>query len=278
LIDELRQLDGGANLCWIEYVGKDSKPTEVPPLRVHVLDSSNTSFSARFGVGYSATLGDRPTMEDCVTFKNYNDTNFLCGVFDGHSGHVASSTAVHCFQEEVHLKIIDFAGEPPLDVSGTFGDWFATVNDKLRLLALPDGCTVAVALVRDNIVYTAGIGDSRIVRVRRDAAMRLTVDNKANARKEYERLRECGLILNTEGRTCRKLGVARALGDFWCGSGLFVKPQPRSFEIVVMDVGNSGSILTPPSSAQKLSSCSPAMSGRMDILRVTDAPAASSGI
>jgi hypothetical protein len=75
-----------SDVKFIESIGNDAHP-------VHPIDSSNCSFPARFGVGYSGTLGRRQTMEDCVVFKNYNGNDFLCGVFDGHGGRCSSASA-----------------------------------------------------------------------------------------------------------------------------------------------------------------------------------------
>ena len=42
-------------------------------------------------------------------------------------------------------------------------------------------------------------------------------------------MRESGL--NNEGRTNRKLAVARALGDFWIGGGICVQPEVSEFSV-----------------------------------------------
>jgi hypothetical protein len=68
----------------LECIGNE--PVQLPPLPIRILDSSNLSFSTRFGIGYAATVGRRATMEDSVVFKNFDDTIFLTGVFDSHCG------------------------------------------------------------------------------------------------------------------------------------------------------------------------------------------------
>jgi serine/threonine protein phosphatase PrpC len=220
------------NLKFLEYLGNKTGPAGPPPLSFHILDNSTSSFPTRFGVGYSGTLGDRPTMEDCVLFQNYNDHDFLCGIFDGHTGHIASTTASHCLMHEVS-KILPLR---TADIGPEFANCFTAVNDKLRLLDVADGCTAAVAFFKNQRCFTAGVGDSRIVRVKEKSFERVTVDCKPTVRSEFERLRDRGIIVNTEGRICRKLAVARSLGDFWCDGGVYVEPDVAEFEIEADDV------------------------------------------
>jgi serine/threonine protein phosphatase PrpC len=230
LIDQLPMFINGSGVRFIEAIGNEDSPIEIPPLRLHILDSSTCSFPRRFGVGYSATLGRRETMEDCVTMKNYNDDNFLCAVFDGHGGSFAAATAAHCLQEEVRLRLINDSADG-LNIEKTLVGCLTAINNQLKIVDAPDGCTGAVAFIHGNRVYAASVGDSRIVRVRRDGCERLTVDAKPTIRSEYARLREAGLIITTEGRVRGKLAVARAFGDFSCGGGLYVEPDVNSFVI-----------------------------------------------
>jgi serine/threonine protein phosphatase PrpC len=172
-------------------------------------------------------MGDRPSMEDSVVFKNYQNGSFLCGVFDGHTGKVASATAGWCLSQELRKWLGSDS------ISGALQVAFNSVNEKLRLLNVWDGCTAAAALLHKGKCYLASIGDSRIVRVKRDGTVeRMTVDAKPTNRVEYERLRSRGLTINSDGRISRKLAVARTLGDFWCSEkGLYVEPDVREFEI-----------------------------------------------
>jgi adenylate cyclase len=232
VLDLLPEFLEATDVHFIETLQSEPPAIATPPLRIHVLDSSKCSFPERFGVGYSATLGRRATMEDCVVLRTYSDSAFLFGVFDGHGGSTASTTAAHCLEEEVRLRIIESVVP---NVAQAFAGCFTAVNRKLALLDVPDGCTAAVAFVYEDIVYAAGVGDSRIVRVRQSKCKRLTVDAKPTVRPEYQRLREAGLVINAEGRVGGKLGVARALGDFSCGDGIFVEPDVKAFHIKESD-------------------------------------------
>jgi serine/threonine protein phosphatase PrpC len=163
-----------------------------------------------------------------VVLRAYNESAFLCGVFDGHGGSTASATAANCLEEEVRLRIVESADA---DVAQALAGCFTAVNRQLALLDVVDGCTAAVAFVHEDMVYAAGVGDSRVVRVRQTKCKRLTIDAKPTLRSEYLRLRDVGLVINGEGRVAGKLGVARALGDFSCGDGIFVEPDVKAFRI-----------------------------------------------
>lgn len=234
LISKLPALIQMENLRCFEYIGNEKNPIDVPPIRFHILDDSKAKFCDHFGVGYSATLGERPTMEDSVAFQVYDDKHSLFGVFDGHTGGVASACSVNCIMNE-SVKLVQLPDE---DIGPAFAQCFANVNHKLELIGVNDGCTAACAFFSGKRCFVAGVGDSRIVRVKRESCERITTDYKPMNRSEFERLRQCGFNVNTEGRINRKLAVARSLGDFWIGEGgLFVIPDIRIFDIDEDDIG-----------------------------------------
>jgi adenylate cyclase len=231
LIDKLPEFIQSTRVRFLECLGNDSTP--LPPLSIHVLDSSCASFPDRFGIGYAATLGRRPTMEDGVLCRNYNDSDFLCGIFDGHCGPVSSLTSARCLEEEVALRVIPVEGS---ETGKAFAGCFRAVNDQLRRLDVQDGCVTACALIRGCRVHCIGIGDSRIVRVKAAGIQRMTIDHKPNVREEYERLRRHNLVISIEGRIQGKLAIAQCLGDFWCGEGIYVEPDVAEFDIEDDDV------------------------------------------
>jgi adenylate cyclase len=230
LLDKLPELLGTTSVRFIECLGNER--TELPPLPVHVLDSSNSSFPDSFGVGYAATQGRRPTMEDCVVIRRLSDTHFLCGVFDGHHGHVAAATAAHCLPNEIRMGMTNSH-----DASSALSGGVTAVNERLRTLRVRDGCTAACVLVVQGGVLACGVGDSRVVRVTRSGCVRLTTDTRPTERAEYKRLRASDVVIDAEGRIDGKLAVARALGDFAFGSAIFVEPEVAEYEIGPDDIG-----------------------------------------
>jgi serine/threonine protein phosphatase PrpC len=43
------------------------------------------------------------------------------------------------------------------------------------------------------------------------------------------------MLINSEVRVGGKLGVARALGGFWCRDAIFVEPDVKTFQIKTSD-------------------------------------------
>jgi adenylate cyclase len=227
----LSQVLSKTSVACLEYLGNDNDAAPPPPLRLHALYGHATSFPTRFGVGYSAMQGMRPTMEDAAVFQGFGADAFLLGVFDGHTGPVASATAAHCLAEEVGAIL---AGE---DLAGEFARAFTAVNEKLRILRVPDGCTAVSVLIVHQVCFIAGIGDSRVVRVRRSDCQRSTADAKPHERREFDRLRSREMTPTVDGRIERKLAVARSLGDFYVRRGMFVEPDVYGFEVSENDIG-----------------------------------------
>lgn len=235
--DLLEKIRNSAPNCHdVDLIGNPNLiiPDEYDDPSFKLYTDQHVSIPKGFGIGYSATMGNRPTMEDAVTLYSFDDHNSLFAVFDGHIGDTSATTASDIIIDEIQglLQIVD-----DTELSTKFSEVFANINHDLKDMGATDGCTAAVVLCRGNKLFVAGIGDSRIVRIRKFEADRLTTDYKPANPDEYRRLNHKGLKVNKEGRINRKLGVARALGDFWCGSGIFVTPDIKSIEIDENDEG-----------------------------------------
>lgn len=206
---------------------------ELPEPKTHIMHANFTNF---LSVGYSSFLGPRPTMEDAVCIDSQGNDNILVALFDGHAGFEAADRSSHIIRDE-YSKILASGITDPSDFSTMFSGVFGNIQAMLSVEGSEGGCTAAIAMVVKNRVYAAGLGDSRVTRITKTSAVRLTVDAKPMAVDEYRRLKKEGLGVTVDGRIKRKLAVARALGDFWCGEGLFVVPDITSFEISDDDVG-----------------------------------------
>ncbi|KAH0785872.1 protein phosphatase 2C [Histomonas meleagridis] len=231
LVDMTSEAIRAKSISCLEYVGnKYDKAKPLPPVRLHVMDNNHFTFPMKFGIGYASTMGDRLTMEDAILIRQYDENHSLFGVFDGHTGNASALSAAdllfHDFQ-----KIISND-----NFAENYSQAFVRINQVLKQLNVKDGCTAAVAVISEKRVYSIGVGDSRVVRVKRHSAERITTDFKPLDRPEYKRLRSNGLTVTPEGRINRKLAVARSLGDFWCGEGLFVKPDVEVYDICKDDV------------------------------------------
>ncbi|KAH0795615.1 protein phosphatase 2C [Histomonas meleagridis] len=167
-------------------------------------------------------------MED--NFTIYNDNNFsLFGIFDGHAGSNTSYLASEMMLTEVK-SLIRTKNEQK------FSDCFEHIQNEVKSQNLIDGCTAAVTFVYDNICYIGSIGDSRILRIKKNGFEQITKDQKATIKHEYNRLKR--LLLGViDGRVKRKLALSRAIGDLWCGDGLFIKPKVKSYQIDDEEIG-----------------------------------------
>ncbi|KAH0794905.1 protein phosphatase 2C [Histomonas meleagridis] len=227
LLPQIMTLD---ELQKLEYLGNNNKE-RIPPLTFNIMDDTHFSYGNKFSVGYSSTMGTRPNMEDSITIKQLDDNNYIFAMLDGHSGNSSSTIASNCLVYE--LSKISNSNNIVEDLKLAIEN----VNNVLGLLKVNDGTTLASAYIHNNTCYVIGIGDSRVIRIKKNGYERITKDNKPLQRDELRRLQDKGLTVNSEGRINRKLAVSRSLGDFWISdSGMFVKPEIKSFEIEDDDV------------------------------------------
>lgn len=193
-------------------------------------------FPANLSVGYASFLGPRPTMEDTVCFECLKDNDLMVALFDGHAGFEAADHSSQIVRQE-YERIVHSGITDPEDVAIMFSGVFGNIQALLSTIGSEGGCTAALAMVVRNTVYAGGLGDSRVIRVKKNGAVRITHDSKPMNVDEFRRLKSVGLGVTVDGRIKRKLAVARALGDFWCGDGLFVIPDIVHFPIDEDDVG-----------------------------------------
>jgi serine/threonine protein phosphatase PrpC len=130
------------------------------------------------------------------------------GVFDGHGGSDVSRYAAH----NLHRRL-----EPvfcsDLAIPKNFSDTFSEMDSTLRAQYREQGSTAAVvAIIRDSI-YTANVGDTRVLLVEMDGTFRqMTKDHRASDPAERDLiLKRGGCVIN--GRAGGVLALSRALGD-----------------------------------------------------------------
>lgn len=108
-------------------------------------------------------------------------------------------------------------------------------KDASNLNPTPDSAALAVQKVqetatRQRVLYTANVGDARIVLARNGKALRLSYDHKGNDENEGKRVSKAGgLILNN--RVNGVLAVTRALGDSYLKD--LVTGHPYTTETVI---------------------------------------------
>lgn len=173
----------------------------------------------RLCVAYCAMQGSRPTMEDAHTirldFLKRPNAAFV-GVYDGHGGQDAAKFSSDTLHEELSKRL---AEDPERDIKEALEDTFLAVDDRLKADSSNAkfdlmGTTAAVALIFEDKVIAAGVGDTRVILATDgQGCVPLTIDHKPNVQEERNRIESAGGIV-IFGRTNGTLAITRALGDF----------------------------------------------------------------
>jgi len=87
------------------------------------------------------------------------------------------------------------------------------LDDETEELGDVIGCTACVALVADNKIFVANIGDSRCVLCKRGLAISLTQDHKPELEEEKRRIEKAGGHVE-DNRVNGVIALSRTLGDF----------------------------------------------------------------
>jgi serine/threonine protein phosphatase PrpC len=160
-------------------------------------------------------------MEDaCSSCGNFagSGTQYY-GLFDGHAGReVADFCAenLHHFIARRHRRGLPFG---PI-----IRDAFADVNHEVLSRWDYSGCTAAVVVIADGLIYAANVGDSRIIHISGGEATRLSFDHKASVASER-------LLIEARGgrviddRVAGILCLSRAIGDAELEGVISCEPQ-----------------------------------------------------
>lgn len=189
-------------------------------------------------------------------------------IFDGHAG---KQTARWCgnnlhtlLESEILAKEAAATADAPFDVKDVLHHVFVTADDRIEEESLGlSGSTAAVAMLRwetdrpdqavgtgkpcgsgaydfvptaahRRMLYTANVGDLRIVIYRGGTPYRLTYDHKASDASEIARVRDLGgLVL--KNRVNGVLAVTRSLGDSYLKPLVTGRPFTTSTEITPDD-------------------------------------------
>ncbi|KAL7717458.1 Leucine-rich repeat containing protein [Entamoeba marina] len=183
--------------------------------------------SDTFSVGSSEVCGKRDQMEDAlIVIENFiAGGHHLIGLFDGHGG-AESSNYVACNFARVlknHLNVENNLGIDAALIE-TFNELTTGVNKK----EFNDGTTACVLLVTPKEYYTAHVGDSRAIIVRKQDSDALTVDDKATNSHEVSRIVDVGGYI-TKGRVNGVLAITRSIGDVKLQPSVSSEPHVNRF-------------------------------------------------
>ncbi|XP_013776573.1 protein phosphatase 1L-like [Limulus polyphemus] len=222
-------------------------------------------------VSIYALQGRRPQMEDRfgLIIDETHDVA-LYGIFDGHGGEFAAKYAEHNIFNNLFQKVQDIlkTGE----MTGAGEDQFredllhhSSKTDALiqllteEILALDEeliteaeacgdmaGTTAVLALVHDQQLIVANVGDSRgVLCDNKNTAIPITFDHKPEQFQEHKRIKEAGGFITFNGvwRVAGILATSRALGDYPLKDQKFITAEPDVLTFNLKDINAKFMIL-----------------------------------
>lgn len=185
--------------------------------------------------GYSSFRGKRASMEDCYDIKTPKidgQTVCLFGIFDGHGGsRAAEFLKQHLFENL--MKHPEFRSNTKLAISNTYQqtdrDFLESEKDTFR----DDGSTASTAVLVDNHLYVANVGDSRTIISKAGKAIPLSEDHKPNRSDERKRIESAGGVVMWAGtwRVGGVLAMSRAFGNRMLKQFVVAEPEIQDLEV-----------------------------------------------
>ncbi|KAF3334987.1 putative protein phosphatase 2C 52 isoform X1 [Carex littledalei] len=185
--------------------------------------------------GYASFRGKRVTMEDFYDAKSSQIEGkviSLFGIFDGHGG----SRAAEYLKEHLFSNLMkhpQFMTDTKLAISETYKktdcDFLETETSTFR----DDGSTASTAVLVENRLYVANVGDSRAIISKAGKAIPLSDDHKPNRRDERERIESAGGVVMWAGtwRVGGVLAMSRAFGNRLLKQFVVAEPEIQEEEI-----------------------------------------------
>ncbi|KAI4307133.1 hypothetical protein L6164_030352 [Bauhinia variegata] len=193
------------------------------------------SEDGRLSCGHSSFRGKRVTMEDFYDIKTTKvDDRTVClfGIFDGHGGsRAAEYLKEHLFDNL--MKHPKFLADTKLALSETYQQTDANFLDSERDTFRDDGSTAATAVLVDNHLYVANVGDSRTIISKGGKAIALSEDHKPNRSDERKRIENAGGVVMWAGtwRVGGVLAMSRAFGNRMLKQFVVAEPEIQDQEI-----------------------------------------------
>ncbi|CAH1780661.1 unnamed protein product [Owenia fusiformis] len=187
-------------------------------------------------VGVYAIQGRRNHMEDrfnVVLDLEHTGTS-IYGIFDGHGGEFAADFTEKTLFKTIMVRLLKaaLAGSTE-DLSALLTEEFLYVDKQLLAIEKAtnevSGTTALIAMVKDNILTVANVGDSRGVLCDCNGkAVALSIDHKPQLLKERKRIKKAGGFISFNGvwRVVGVLATSRAMGDYPLKEKNFVIAEP----------------------------------------------------
>lgn len=174
----------------------------------------------------------RNSMEDKIFIEdgfNEQSTNGLFTLYDGHGGPDCVDFVVKRFPSMLTKKL-----ENNEDVIEAIRQSINDINKEVMFYSSESsGTTAAIAFVKGNFVFTANVGDSKIVLVDTIASTckTLTVDHKLSNDSEKERILSAGGVIKKD-RVNGSLVLSRSIGDHFLSSHGVISEPSTNVELV----------------------------------------------
>lgn len=246
----------------------DAVPDQSVGVRVRSTVSQLGKFG--YGISDSLGDSDSLTTRDVVIEKFRGNTNeFLITIYDGknsvqHGGDKISKIIQETF--EIHLtEELKTLGENvineehPKTVEDCMRGAFLTMNSEMSILINKDesstfssaaahrtkttdkltleedglsGCSATIIYIRDDYIFVANVGDIMGILTKSDGEFNIiTTKHEPYAPKEYERIRDSGGYVTTDGYLDGVSDVSRAVGFFKLIPHINAKPSIHKFKL-----------------------------------------------
>jgi len=181
-------------------------------------EEEEISFTSVKGVGASCDRNPRfrRTMEDAhIYFDGFGKQPHqgYFAVYDGHGGR----QAVEFIHNTLHINVEEEVMKQSGKVVHALERSFLRTDEQLKQkgILFPGTCAT-VALIQQNaegkMLYTANVGDTRVILNRSGTAIRLTKDDKPTDPEEIQRIKDAGGFI-ANARVNGLLAVTRSLGN-----------------------------------------------------------------
>ncbi|KAK9665242.1 hypothetical protein RND81_14G099800 [Saponaria officinalis] len=193
------------------------------------------SEDGKLSCGYSSFRGKRASMEDFYDVKMSNingNTVCLFGIFDGHGGsRAAEYLKQHLFENL--MKHPQFMTDTKLAISETYKKTDSEFLDAEKDTCRDDGSTASTAILVQNHLYVANVGDSRAVVSKAGKAIPLSEDQKPNRSDERKRIESAGGVVMWAGtwRVGGVLAMSRAFGNRMLKQFVVAEPEIQELEV-----------------------------------------------
>lgn len=155
-------------------------------------------------------------MEDSHTHilsLNDDPSAAFFGVFDGHGG----AKIANFVSKNLHKMVTEREEYKSQNYEVALVQGFLEMDERMRhedsLIDDMSGSTAIVALLKDESIYVANVGDSRCIACVDGTAVALSIDHKPSDENEKKRIKEAGGFVEVN-RVNGNLALSRAFGDF----------------------------------------------------------------